>query len=481
MTKLLLSLLLILTMYGSVSCAGAKPSIDSGSFFDGMSQSRRGGRKRPKPTPRPTPVPTPVPTPIPTPEPTPAPTPSPTPVPTPAPTPQATPVPTPTPQPSPAPTARTIQWIGTTYWEGMGNYSTSIAETDERKVKARKLASYTDIVFTFWPALPAQSWSGYLKAHGVKYVGVYDNWGYVFRDVLYNYIIMTNPSWILKTRSGQEVVNMYSRNQTTGIYNEIATDYGNPDYTEFYINYFFMPPSSNMAPADDAGFNARFLDNGIIRPINNFAWEWGQVPLSPRTGQDMTNEERANDVLRSMRTLYAAYHPLDIYTLINGWSDLTSSYFTYLDYMHEFLKNVDGVLFEVMVANPYHENYSEAIWLNYVKVALDINRNTPATAVITTEYGNFMYNLASGLLACEITDTVHKCRFWNQAILNDAQIAFIKGLNLGKPQGDYKKNGCYYRYWDNGYVAANPTGSTCSFPAPDGSWVSVGPYSGIVR
>jgi hypothetical protein len=123
---------------------------------------------------------------------------------------------------------------------------------------------------------------------------------------------------------------------------------------------------------------------------------------------------------------------------------------------------VDYALFEVFTSQ-YSTGTpeSEAVWQRRVKTAQDINKNRRATAVIGTDYGDYWYNLASGLLACE----PGKCMFWQQNLPPDAVLAKVGDLDLGAPGSDYTKAGCYIRPWTNGLVIVNPMDSgSCSVP-----------------
>ena len=81
--------------------------------------------------------------------------------------------------------------------------------------------------------------------------------------------------------------------------------------------------------------------------------------------------------------------------------------------------------------------------------------------MIGTDYGDYWYNLASGLLACE----PGKCMFLQQNMPPDSVLAKIGDLDLGTPGSDYTKAGCYLRPWTNGLVIVNPMDSgSCSVP-----------------
>lgn len=375
----------------------------------------------------------------------PCPTPAPTPVPTVAPTPIPTPMPTAVP-------GRTFRFMGAQY---VGRPFDSA--TSEQISRALKLKSYAEVVLTWWYALPQQSWCNYLrKASAVKYCGVYDDWGYMFtNDELYTkYVVPYHPEWRLYTPSGSLVMNRWN---PTG---ETPLDFGNSAFVDFYIGYFKRPPAgvNKMVPSQ-ASVNARFLDNFVIYAINNNAWN--ATPINPRTKALMTNEERAADVLAAMKRISADNKANGVISIANVWSDVTSDYFKRPAYYRELLQYVDYALFEVTTSSMEHVPYSESVWLNYVKVAQDIAKNTPVTPVMTTEYGDFWYNVATALLACE----PGKCMTWQQPVMTDAQIQKLTTLDLGTPGTDYTKAGCYLRPWAKGLVIVNPMDSgSCSVP-----------------
>jgi hypothetical protein len=329
-----------------------------------------------------------------------------------------------------------------------------------------KIKSYCDIVLTWWDTLPSQTWCPYIMGNSeVEYCGPYDDWGYMSNvdnpdaynlggDIFNQYVLKYHPEWQLKSSSGEPTMDMWTAH-------EAALDWGNPDYVKFFIGYFKQVPDSVYngrwkGTFEERKWNLRFLDNFVIRAIDNNAWN--NTPINPRTGKAMTNDERSADVLKAMRTLRAEADEIGLRYFANVYSDVMADYFSYPVYA-QLMDLVDYALFEVMVADMNGNPVSESVWLTRVKTAQAIAKNTRAIPVITTEYGDFWYNVATMLLACE----TGKCMTFQQPIMTGSQIDTLKDLDLGMPVADFRKEGCYIRPWTKGLVAVNPADSgTCS-------------------
>lgn len=388
------------------------------------------------------------------------PIPLPAPKPTVQPAPISTPVPAPVPTPSPVsppaaqPTEETVDFACTTYW----NYGHRDNAGSSVLSQVNKLRSYCNIVLTWWESSPGQTWCPYIRHNStVKFCGPYDNWGYMRtdRELYKNYGI----KWQLKNSSGQPTMNMWTAN-------EAALDWGNPAFAQFFIDYFRQPPpgiSEWTGTYQERAWNLRFLDNFVIDTIDNYAW--ANTPVNPRTGKAMTNAEREEDVLRAMRTMRSEADAQGIRYIANVWSDVISDYFSKPIYS-ELMNLVDYALFEVMVDDGNGNPVSESVWLNRVKIAQAIAKNNRAVPVITTENGDFWYNVATMLLACE----PGKCMTFQQPIMTDSQIQKLSTLDLGTPVSDFAKAGCYIRSWTKGLIAVNPMDSGSCHVALSGSY-----------
>ncbi len=380
-----------------------------------------------------------------------APTPTPILLPAPIPAPVSAPVPSPSPAPA---SGNTIDFACTTYW----NYGHRDSAGTAVMSKVNKLRSYCDMVLTWWESTPSQTWCPYIRHNSaVKFCGPYDNWGYMRTDKeLYK---KHGVKWQLKTDSGSPTLNQY-------IPLEGALDWGNPAFVHFFIDYFNQPPagiSEWTGTFRERSWNLRELDNFVIRTINNYAWN--NTPVNPRTGKAMTNAEREADVLRAMQTMRAAADAQGLKYFANVFSDLSTDYFSRPVYS-QLMNLVDYAFFEVMVADMQHNNVTESVWLTRVKIAQAIAKNNRAIPVITTEYGDFWYNVATMLLACE----PGKCMTFQQPIMTDSQIEKLSTLDLGAPVSDFAKAGCYIRSWTKGLIAVNPMDSGSCHVALSGSY-----------
>lgn len=386
--------------------------------------------------------------------PTPTPIPLPAPKPTVQPAPISTPVPAPVPSPSPAPASgNTIDFACTTYW----NYGHRDNAGNTVLSQVNKLRGYCNIVLTWWESSPAQTWCPYVRHNStVKFCGPYDDFGYLkTADALYDDVKNNHPEWLLKTSSGKLVMNMYTPNET-------PPDWGNPTWVQYFINYFAKPSVKGQNTFTERAWNLRFLDNFIIYTIGDL---WIGTPINPRTGKNMTNAERAVDVQNAMRTLSQWGDANGVKYMANIWGDVTSDYFSKPIYS-ELMNLVDYALFEVMVDNGNGTPVSESMWLNRVKIAQAIAKNNRAVPVITTENGDFWYNVATMLLACE----PGKCMTFQQPIMTDSQIEKLSTLDLGTPVSDFAKAGCYIRSWTKGLIAVNSMDSGSCHVALSGSY-----------
>jgi hypothetical protein len=268
---------------------------------------------------------------------------------------------------------------------------------------------------------------------------------------LYNkHVLPKLPQCPLKNSTGQVAYNRYFN------WEAVALQKGKQECVDFFMDYFEQVPESVYngkwhGTYTDRKWNLRFLDNFYVWGTE---WFWVNAP-------SLTRDQQEKDALAGAKRVRERADALGVKLFANIWSDVESEYFKRPVYP-QLMDLVDYALFEVftsMYSSGTPE--SEAVWLRRVKTAQDINKNRRATAVITTEYGDYWYNLASGLLACE----PGKCMFWQQGLPSDSTLAKVKGLNLGAPGSDYTKAGCYIRPWTNGLVVVNPMDSgSCSVP-----------------
>lgn len=380
----------------------------------------------------------------------PQPTAAPTPIPTPIPTPKPTPVPTPS--PTPIPTGRTVGAMCSMYINA--NRDTASASDFDRANKER---GYCDIVFTWWRNLPQQTWCPYMMQNSiVKYCGPYDNDLYIWKsDPVFNWMTINKSQWLLKNASGTLVGDMWDSGKT-----KTVTNIGFPDTRQWFIDYFKSPPPGAqwIGTYKERAWSARWLDDFGIRPINNNVWD--MAPIDQRTGQVLTNDVWQGYRLEKLRALRADADANGFILVANILSDVFWTNFPNPNYT-ESLNLVDYAVFEILVANLDGNPVPESEWLRRVKNFQWIAKNSKATPVGTTEYGDFYYNLATVLLGCE----PGKCMVWQQPLMTDSQINSLKALNLGNPVGDFTKAGCYIRQWERGLVVVNPMDSgSCSVP-----------------
>ncbi|RJQ39519.1 MAG: hypothetical protein C4555_03160 [Dehalococcoidia bacterium] len=338
--------------------------------------------------------------------------------------------------------------------------------------RANKMRGYCDVVFTWWQNLPQQTWCPYIMQNStVKACGPYDNDGYIWKsDPVYtNYIVPQKPNWILKNASGTPVGDMWDSGKTKTVVNM-----GFPEARQWFINYFKSPPPGAIwtGTFKERVWSARWLDDFAIRPINNNVWD--MAPIDGVTGITLTNDVWQGYRLQKLRALRADADANNIILLANLLGDPFWTNYPNPNYT-EALNLIDYAVFEILVTNLDRNPVSEAEWLRRVKNFQWIAKNSRAVPVGTTEYGDFYYNLATVLLACE----PGRCAVWQQPLMTDAQISFIKNLDLGTPQGDFGKAGCYVRSWTKGFVSVNPMDVSCSVPW-NGTTVTLQPKSGKV-
>lgn len=374
------------------------------------------------------------------------PSPAPTPVPTPVPTPIPTPVPTPVPTP-----AKTVEAICSMYVNSNRDNASS-QDLD----RANKMRGYCSIVFTWWSSTPSQTWCPYIMDNStVKYCGPYDNIGYIWKsDPVYNnYIVPQKPKWLLKNSAGTLVGDMWDSQKTKTVVNV-----GYTEAIQWFIDYFKSPPpgATWTGTYQERKWNTRWLDDFGVRPINNNVWD--MAPIDQKTGITLTNDVWQSyriSQLRAMRTEADTHGFVYVANLLGDpfWTNLPNPNYT------EAFNLLDYGVFEILVTNLDGSNQPESEWLRRVKNFQWIAKNSKMIPVGTTEYGDFYYNLATVLLACE----PGKCSVWQQPLMTDAQINNIKTLDLGVPLSDYTKAGCYIRSWSKGLIVVNSMdGGNCS-------------------
>lgn len=374
-----------------------------------------------------------------------------TPVPTPVPTPIPTPVPTALPTPVPV-ASKTVDSMCSMYVNSTRDNASS---TDLSR--ANKMRGYCEIVFTWWNNLPAQTWCPYIMQNSVvKACGPYDNIGYIWKSdpVFKNYITPNQPNWLLKNSSGTLVGDMWDSAKTKTVVNV-----GYPAASQWFIDYFKAPGQGAWwtGTYTDRKWNARWLDDFYIRPISNNVWD--MAPVNQITGQTLTNDVWQGYRLEQLKALRADADANGIILVANILSDVFWTNLPNAPY-NEALNYVDYAVFEIMVSNLGGEIQSESEWLRRTRNFQWIAKNSKAVPVVTTEYGNFYYNLSTMLLACE----PGKCMTWQQPIMTDAQIQKVSTLDLGSPVGDFTKAGCYIRSWSKGFVVVNPSEVDCTVP-----------------
>jgi Hypothetical glycosyl hydrolase family 15 len=395
------------------------------------------------------------------PSPTPTPTPKPTATPKPAPAPTPTPIAAPTPTPTPAPpvsgaNSPSVELACTTY--SLPNRTT--ANSDQFKT-ADKIKSNCKIVLTWWAATPSQTWCPYIMNNSqVKFCGPYSNWGFINStnnkaawdlggDIYNDYILKNNPEWILKDTNGAVVIHPW-------IPAEQAVDHGNPNFVDFFFDYFIKVPSSIaggrwQGTYTDRAWNLRFLDNYLVYA----PWAWSAIPVNPATKKPFTREEREQDVLDATKRLRerADKEAGGLKYIANIWSDVDSEYFDRNIYP-ELMQYLDYVFFEAWTCNPEGVPESETIWLRRVMAAQDIIQNRRAEPVVQGGYGNYWYALSSLLLVRENG----KGMIWSQDFIPDDVLQKVKGINLGKPLNIFAYlNNAYQRDWQYGKVIVNPS------------------------
>lgn len=328
--------------------------------------------------------------------------------------------------------------------------------------QANKIRAYCTLVLTWWSSLPRQTWCPYILHNStVKHCGPYDNYGYMDSrndpggwnlagDIYNKYVLPKLPQCPLKNSSGQVAYNPFINWEVD------ALQKGNPECVDFFMDYFEQVPESVYngkwkGTYTDRKWNLRFLDNFYVWGTE---WYWNNAP-------SLSRDQQEKDALAGAKRVRERADAIGVKLFANIWNDVESEYFKRPVYP-ELMDIVDYALFEVFTSK-YSTGTpeSEAVWQRRVKTAQAINKDRKATAVIGTDYGDYWYNLASGLLACE----PGKCMFWQQPLPPDSVLAKVSNLDLGTPGSDYTKAGCYLRPWTNGLVIVNPMDSgSCSVP-----------------
>lgn len=382
----------------------------------------------------------------------PSPTPAPMPTPTPKPTPAATPAPTPTPVGS----STTVDLACTTYSSPNRTNATSSQFSTADKIK-----NNCKLVLTWWSALPSQTWCPYIRNNSqVQFCGPYDDWGFMDStnnkdawdlggDIFNDYIMKNHPEWVLKDTSGAIVFNPY-------IPAEDLMDHGNPNFVDFYFDYFIQVPSSVaggrwQGTCTDRAWNMRFLDNyNVYDP-----WMWSSMPVNPATNQPYTQGDREQDILNASQRLRerADNEAGGLKYIVNVWNDIDIDYFNRNVYP-QLMQYVDYALFETWTSQMDGTPESEAVWLNRVLIAQDMIQNRRAEPVVQGGFGNFWYALSTLLLVRENG----KGMIYTQDMVSDAVLQEVKGLNLGNPLGIFAYlNNVYQRNWQYGKVIVNPS------------------------
>ena len=134
---------------------------------------------------------------------------------------------------------------------------------------------------------------------------------------------------------------------------------------------------------------------------------------------------------------------------------------------------LDYVYFESWTCNPT----TLAMLDERLRAMQDIVKHK-AIPVANSDCGDYMFNMASLLLACE----PGKCHLWFWNIPSDNVLDAINNIKLGNPKGAYKvqSDGCRTRDWDNGLVAVNPKESGDCTAVYDGTNHILAPRSGNI-
>lgn len=386
-----------------------------------------------------------------------------------------TPTPSATPMPTPEPGAfATVEIACAAY-----NLPTrSSADAGDFAV-ADVIKDSCKIVLDWWYPLIAQTWCPYVMDGGLKteYCGAYDNYGFIYSTndgtlggKLYGdggvFQTCSNETdvcgWVLKDNDALIPVA-----HGFGFDHEKLTDKGNPDYNNFFMDYFEDMPDTPASLADYEGTyitretNLRFLDN-FQSWVLHFGG-WSDTPMNPRTNADYTRAEMDADVLAGVQVLRARADLINVVLFANIWSDIEGEYFDRPIYA-QLMDEVDYALFEEWTYDAGSEvAESETNWLRRVNAAQDVIKNRRAVPVVDGQYGaSFWYSLASLLLVKENG----KGMIWFGATLPSAgDLTKMLTLDCGIPTEDYHlvSNSYYRRDWVNCIILANPkTGSTGS-------------------
>ncbi|MFI5324522.1 MAG: hypothetical protein ACHQ6U_13680, partial [Thermodesulfobacteriota bacterium] len=110
---------------------------------------------------------------------------------------------------------------------------------------------------------------------------------------------------------------------------EDLMDHGNPNFVDFYFDYFIQVPSSVAGGRwrgtyMDKGWNMRFLDNyNVYAP-----WMWSSMPVNPATNQPYTQGDREQDILNATQRLRerADNEAGGLKYMASVWSDVDTYY-----------------------------------------------------------------------------------------------------------------------------------------------------------
>lgn len=385
-----------------------------------------------------------------------------------------TPIPTATPTPTPEPDAFATVEIACAAYNLPTRSSADAGDFDDADV----IKDSCKIVLDWWYPLIAHTWCPYVMDGGLKteYCGAYDNYGFIYSTndgtlggKLYGdggvFQTCSNETdvcgWVLKDNDSLAPVA-----HGFGFDHEKLTDRGNPDFNNFFMDYFEDMPDT---PASLAAYEGTYITRDTnLRFLDNFhswileAGGWSDTPMNPRTNADYTRAEMDADVLAGVQILRSRCDAINCVLFANIWSDVESEYFDRPIYA-QLMDEVDFALFEEWTNDWQGPAESETIWLRRVNAAHDMIKNRRAVPVVDGEFGdNHWYSLASLLLVKEDG----KGMIWFGANLpSSGDLTKMLTLDCGIPTEDYHlvSNSYYRRDWVNCIILVNPkTGSTGS-------------------
>jgi len=391
--------------------------------------------------------------------------------------PTPTPEPTPTPTPSPSPEAFATVEIACTTYNLPPRSSADAGDFEDADV----IRDSCKLVLDWYYPLIAQSWCPYIMDGSLtEYCGPYDNYGFMYstRDgTLGGYLYDDGGAFQPCSNETDVCGYMLKDNDALipvahgfGFDHEKLTDRGNPDFNNFFMDYFEDMPDTPASLAAyegtnvDKDWNLRFLDNFHSWILE--AGGWSDTPMNPRTNADYTRSQMDADVLDAAEILRARADLVNVFLFANIWSDVESEYFDRPIYAL-LMDEIDFALFEEWAYDWQGPAESETIWLRRVNAAQDMIKNRRAVPIVDGEFGaSYWYSLASLLLVKENGKGMIWFWYGSSSFPSSGDLTKMLSLDCGQPSGvDYQLvSSSYYRKdWDNCIILVNPkTGSTGS-------------------